>query len=100
MSAIEDDRQSCDLNDQKESASVEEAVVESLFEDTSGLPNRGSRWSGSRIGLEAVKERRQRGYPGTKGSPGGKLPAGNGALRSPAFNFSAAFRKSATNQEE
>src|SRR4051794_33764215 len=23
------------------------------------------------------------GYPATKGSPGGKLPAGNGALRSP-----------------
>jgi hypothetical protein len=39
------------------------------------------------------------GYPATKGSPGGKLPAGNGALRSPAFNFSAAVLKSETNQE-
>jgi hypothetical protein len=39
------------------------------------------------------------GLAATKGSPGGKLPAGNGALRSPAFNFSAAFLKSETNQE-
>jgi clan AA aspartic protease len=31
--------------------------------------------------------------------PGGKLPAGNDALRSPAFSFSAAVLKSETNQE-
>jgi len=52
------------------------------------------------IGRPAVKERGRRDYPGTKGSPGGKLPAGNCALRSPAFNLSAAFRKSETNQEK
>ena len=39
------------------------------------------------------------GYPATKGRPGGKLPAGNDALRSPAFRVSAAVLKSATNQE-
>jgi hypothetical protein len=46
--------------------------------------------NGPWIGLPAVKEHRQRRYPATKGSAGGKLPAGNGALRSPAFNLSAA----------
>jgi hypothetical protein len=55
--------------------------------------------SGPSIGRTAVKERCRRGYPGTKGSPGGKLPAGNGALRSPALNASAACRKTETNQE-
>jgi hypothetical protein len=51
------------------------------------------------FGRTAVKERRRRSYPATKGKPGGKLPAGNGALRSPAFKVSAAVLKSETNQE-
>jgi len=38
-------------------------------------------------------------YPLTKGKPGGKLPIGKLASRSPCFNFSAAERKAATNQE-
>ena len=88
------------MNVQEESTPVEEALVKSLFGDTSGLPSRGSGWNGPLIGRPAVKERGQRDYPGTKGIPGGKLPAGNGAFRSPAFNFSAAVRKSETNQEK
>jgi hypothetical protein len=37
--------------------------------------------------------------PLTNGSAGGKLPAGKGAARSPAWSFSAAVREAATNQE-
>ena len=37
-------------------------------------------------------------YPPTKGRAGGKLPVGKATLRSPAFSFSAACRKAATNQ--
>jgi hypothetical protein len=81
------------------SSSSPRRLLAAPFGGTSGLPSHGSRWSGPPIGRTAVKERCRRGYPATKGSPGGKLPAGNGALRSPAFNASAAVRKSETNQE-
>ena len=37
-------------------------------------------------------------YLPTNGKAGGKLPAGNDTLRSPALSFSAASRKAATNQ--
>src|SRR6185312_13522339 len=73
--------------------------LKSSFRDTSGLPSRDSRlrWPSHRA--NGCQRTSPAGYPATKGSPGGKLPAGNGALRSPAFNFSAAVRKSETNQE-
>ena len=45
----------------------------------------------------AVK-RRGGGHPPTNGRPGGKLPLGKGAARSPARSFSASSRKAATNQ--
>ena len=51
------------------------------------------------VGLVAVKDRVLGCYPATKGRPGGKLPTGKRASRSPCFNFSAAERKAATNQE-
>jgi len=48
---------------------------------------------------ESVGSLARRGdYPPTNGSAGGKHPAGKAALRSPAFSFSAACRKAATNQ--
>ncbi len=57
----------------------------------------GSHGMALSFGRTAVKERGRRDYPATKGRAGGKLPAGNGALRSPAFDASAAVRNVATN---
>ena len=70
----------------------------SLFEHTSGLSSLGSHGMALGFGRTAVKERGRRDYPATNGSAGGKLPAGNGALRFPAFSASAASLNFATNQ--
>ena len=52
----------------------------------------------SRGSLQSCRSRGlTRSYPPTNGKAGGKLPAGNAALRSPALSFSAASRKAATN---
>jgi hypothetical protein len=81
------------------SSTLSNRLLESPFGDTSGLPSHGSRckWPSNRpCGCQRSSPAV---YPATKGSPGGKLPAGNGALRSPALDFSAAAPKAATNQE-
>ena len=49
-------------------------------------------------GRQLSKIRSRARYPVTKGKPGGKLPIGKRASRSPCFSFSAAVRKAATNQ--
>ena len=66
-----------------------------------GTPSPGEQTSlpnGPQSGRSLSRSGRAR-YPATKGKPGGKLPTGNRASRSPWFSFSAAERKAATNQE-
>jgi hypothetical protein len=58
--------------------------------DSKEWPSSGGRLS---------KIRSRSAYPGTKGSAGGKLPAGKQAVRSPRRSFSAASRKAPKNQE-
>jgi hypothetical protein len=46
---------------------------------------------------DLIRLRLRRGHAATNGSPGGKLPAGNFAVRSPHRSFSEAVRNATTN---
>jgi hypothetical protein len=79
-----------------------EAPARSVLEMLSGLSRPSGRTllclRSRRLALNAVGPRNlKRNYPPTNGKAGGKLPAGNVALRSPARSFSEASRKAATN---
>src|SRR3954466_3612925 len=71
---------------------IPRASIRHTFPSTS-LP---ARQSGPQAGGEAVKELLSFRYPATKGSAGGKLPVGKGALRSPRSSLSDASRNAPT----
>jgi len=75
------------------------ARARSFFPSTRLSTQARKRPAESLSGGLSVKDQRSLTYPATKGNPGGKLPDGKGAFRSPRFKISAAERKAATNQE-